>query len=668
MLRFPRLGEARMLGLGAALFLACSSGTPETMPEPPFEPFSPEAYTSKVKNLLTGQALTEAELQAVQADPNKLPELIDTWLNTPEAETKLLAFFQQAFQQTQLTINSFSDQLPSGFGFNAATQNLFVKSARESFARTALQLMKEGRSWTEVITSNRYVMNAPLMAYLAFADTWNFNDKGQRTNRLGPSAAFTASFGSSVAATSYADSVNPASPNYLKFKTNATTNTGGNGCMTDPYVPTGGTAVSVIYDYMHGRLRSCNPAGANGIVSQWTQADWDNWKVVTVRTPNAGEQPTVFFDIAKLRTATELVVTTPRVGYMTTPAFFANWPTNASNQHRVTINQTMIVALNKSFDDTINNNIPSIDTDTDPVDHVKPGTVCYSCHLSLDPMRQLFRQTYSFFGSPQTDVAQIGLTGAFAFDDMLVMNLTGGIKDLASNLAKHHRLPAAWTQKLCYYANSAPCLEDDPEFVRVADVFKNSNFNFRTLIRELFSSPLVTLAKRTKTFTDTEAPVTIQRQEHFCSAVSARLGITDACAMNTIAGLTPLQTTVSSLSLSIPAASYSRGAESPVVSRDPNLFFRASVENICRRLADEVVDKTPAPSRYTSTMPAPAIDDFVKTVMGIPQADTRYAAARTILQEHFDAASKTAGIVVKDALKSTFVLACSSPTSVSSGL
>jgi hypothetical protein len=667
MLRFPWPSRARELGLGAALFLACS-GNPQTPAGPPFEPFAPEAYTAKVKNLLTGQALTDAEIQAVQADPNKLAELIDTWLSTPEAEAKLLAFFQQAFQQTQITIASFSDQLPTGFGFNAATQNLFVKSMRESFARTALQLMKEGRPWTEVITSNRYMLNAPLMAYIAFVDTWTFNDKGQRTNRLAPSAAFTASFGSSVAATSYADSVNPASPNYLKFKTTNTTNTGGAGCTTEPYVPTGQTAVSLIYDYMHGRLRNCNPAGANGITSQFTQADWDNWKMVTIRTPTGSEQPTVFFDIDKLRSGSTVIVTTPRVGYMTTPAFFANWPTNPSNQHRVTINQTMIVALNKSFDDTINNNIPSIDTDTDPVDHVKPGTICFSCHLSLDPMRQLFRQTYSFYGSQQTDAAQKSLAGAFAFDDTLIMGLSGGINDLASNLAQHTRLPGAWTQKLCYYANSAPCLEDDPEFQRVANVFKDSNFNFRTLVRELFSSPLVTLAAPTKTFTETEAPVTIQRQEHFCSAISSRLAIADACALNTTAGLTPLQTTLSSLSLSIPAASYSRGAESPVVSRDPNLFFRASIENICRRLADEVVDKTPGTPRYSSTMPQPAIDDMVKTVMGVPLADARYSAARSILVEHFDAASKTASITARDALKSTFVLACTSPTSVSSGL
>ena len=72
--------------------------------------------------------------------------------------------------------------------------------------------------------------------------------------------------------------------------------------------------------------------------------------------------------------------------------------------------------------------------------------------------------------------------------------------------------------------------------------------------------------------------------------------------------------------------------------------------------------------RYSSTKPDAAIDDFVATVMAIPSADPRYAAARAILAEHFAAAKGTAGIVAKDALKSTFVLACSSPTSVALGL
>ena len=55
-----------------------------------------------------------------------------------------------------------------------------------------------------------------------------------------------------------------------------------------------------------------------------------------------------------MRTGTELALRVPRVGFFTTPAFFGNWATNTSNQARVTINQTLIVALGRSFDDSNN--------------------------------------------------------------------------------------------------------------------------------------------------------------------------------------------------------------------------------------------------------------------------------------------------------------------------
>lgn len=156
------------------------------------------------------------------------------------------------------------------------------------------------------------------------------------------------------------------------------------------------------------------------------------------------------------------------------------------------------------------------------------------------------------------------------------------------------------------------------------------------------------------------------RRENFCVALSNRLGLADICGLDAVS-LSTFQNNVSRISLSIPQSSYSRGAEAPTVARDPNLFFRASVENVCRLVADQVVDMGTM-TRYKSTDPTTAIDDFVHTVMGLPAADTRSAPARQILQEHYDAALKQTGIVAKDALKSTFVLACSSPTSVSIGL
>ena len=48
--------------------------------------------------------------------------------------------------------------------------------------------------------------------------------------------------------------------------------------------------------------------------------------------------------------------------------------------------------------------------------------------------------------------------------------------------------------------------------------------------------------------------------------------------------------------------------------------------------------------------------------------DARHAPLKQILGEHFGKAKGTMGITLTDALKSTFVLACSAPSSISIGL
>ena len=77
---------------------------------------------------------------------------------------------------------------------------------------------------------------------------------------------------------------------------------------------------------------------------------------------------------------------------------------------------------------------------------------------------------------------------------------------------------------------------------------------------------------------------------------------------------------------------------------------------------------TGKPSRYQSKLPDDAVRDMVQTVMGIVTSDKRYPTLLQILSEHYAKASKTAGITATDALKSTFTLACMSPTSISIGL
>src|SRR6185436_8980645 len=103
----------RVRALFAGALIACAScGEDEPLvPEKEVPTLSPEAYVAKVKNLLTGLAPTAEELQAVRSDGKALAPLIDGWMARPEFQRKMLDFFTQAFQQTQVTVTDFEEQL-----------------------------------------------------------------------------------------------------------------------------------------------------------------------------------------------------------------------------------------------------------------------------------------------------------------------------------------------------------------------------------------------------------------------------------------------------------------------------------------------------------------------------------------------------------------------------
>src|SRR5436305_5442418 len=114
-------------------------GPPVVTPPPPYEAISPRAYASKVKDLLTGLPRDDGELQAVSANPQALRGLIDTWMTNVAFRDKMLQFFKNAFQQTQIVPADLDDmlKLASG-GINNNDQKAMVRSVEESFARTAL--------------------------------------------------------------------------------------------------------------------------------------------------------------------------------------------------------------------------------------------------------------------------------------------------------------------------------------------------------------------------------------------------------------------------------------------------------------------------------------------------------------------------------------------------
>jgi hypothetical protein len=651
----------------------------EPLPPPPFEPVSPAASAAKVKDLLTGLPLAGDELGAVGENRAALRTLIDSWMALPQFREKMLEFWKSAFQQTQLDITDLDEQLRlDSADVNREDQRRMLTSVEESFTRTVWEMVQQGRPFTETVTTTRFMLNLPLMVALSYMDAaprndtgravpsgyWLMNKYGGQTFRMTMVTGLDPLTGV-VTPIPMEESLNPASPNFLKFMFQQPDPMRYMPC-AEPVTVMGARAFERVFGALFGSRDACQ--GAPNAPSVFTDADWNTWRMVEIRPARAGEERTAFWDLAKLRdpATAELVLAMPRIGFMTTLGFFSNWPTNPSNTFRVTTNQALIVALGRSFDDRTTT-VQVSETSVEAL-HVQPGTPCYGCHITLDPMRDFFRQSYSITYFQQLESSRrnpVPAEGVFSVDGSTAVR-GKGIETFARAVAEHPRFAVAWTQKLCHLANAAPCREEDPEFQRVVAAFRDSNHDWKTLVRELYSSPLTTYADKTLT-TDTDgAVISIARRENLCTRLSNRLGIADACNIKGQSGLTrQAATSARNLSFGIAGSSYARADEKPVMPHDPNLFFSSATEKLCMLLATQLVDGMNGKWRAASFNPA--LDDFVSVVMGVPANDDRFGKLRWVLAQHYDAAL-AARERPADALRSSFVLACSSPTAVSSGL
>ena len=328
----------------------------------------------------------------------------------------------------------------------------------------------------------------------------------------------------------------------------------------------------------------------------------------------------------------------------------------------MTANQALIVAIGQSINGE-NTTVHFPVNATDGEHATNPA--CSGCHGQLDPFKQYFRQSYSLTYHDQTDATQLTQATGFSIDGVTVTGGTG-VASIAATLASHPRFPLAWAGKLHFWATSTAALEDDPELVRIAGVFANSNLDFKTLARELFTSPLITLAAGTKTTLTNGVILSISRRDQFCSSLSNRLGLPDVCGAATPVPTTA-QKTIAARAALLPVDTYYRAYALPSLPTNPDLFFRDTVESICSLVGDQLIDVKTGTSRYDSTKPDVAIADFVATVMNMGPTDPRSAQMVTILNDNF-AAAKAAGSNATDSLKATFTLACIAPTSVVVGL
>jgi len=586
-------------------------------------------------------------------------------------------FFELAFQQTQIDQADFVDIVPpNGLG-NGRSIPLLVQNARESFARTVLDLTAKGKPLTDAFKTKQLMMTPALMQLYAYLDGHQADDAGKINDiyaKAHPTQTFTLE--NSAGAIPIAQSLQVGGGNYMHWYNPdiATQMYPDPKCDgVDPI--TVKVSSNALYNIMYGEIpahtladgTACPIRGGTGKGRQLLDSDFTDWKLVTIRPPVGAEQPTQFYDLVTLRASNELVIATPRPGFFTTPAFFANWPTNASNQMRVTLNQALIVATGAQIDGT-DGTVPGMTPGLDG-EHADPGSACYGCHQLLDPTRSILSSTYSWFYNQQVDNQLKAQPGLFAFQHVVAPMTT--IDDFASILANHPLVAQAWAQKLCYYVNSAPCDPSDTEFQRIVTAFSSGGFVWNGLVRDVLASPITTNAAPTKTHSTNGEVIAVSRRDHLCANINSRLGFIDVCqldAANKVGALTTIAQIVSGM----PSDGYGRGGVIPVLPNQPTLFYRGGLENICAQLALQTIDakadpKQPNAKKWTSTQPDAAIGEFVSLVMGLTAGDPRTPPIVEALTAHFNDA-KGSGASAADALRSTFVAACLSPSFIGIGL
>jgi hypothetical protein len=376
------------------------------------------------------------------------------------------------------------------------------------------------------------------------------------------------------------------------------------------------------------------------------------------------------------------------------------------------MNQTLLAALGQSF--TSDNDLTPLSEVGLASSHTTTSGECYGCHKSLDPMRMFFGNQYDFndrndfvanpFSGSQPNPRPTGaLQAGFAFADVNWAAPSTGtsLSDLGPLLLQATDqdtsdpggpLPLfalSVAQQLCFWGNSNACSPSDPAFRAVVADFVSSKYNFPSLVKELFSSALMTGAVATATYPADSAgsatvPISISRQFHLCAALSNRMGVSDVCALQA-AVPTSAQSTTLTIAGSVAADAFSRGSQTPVAPAYPDLFYRAATEELCENVAKLVVDATGGP--YTSSSTSCANGDglltkFVEQVMGLNPSDSLHEGALGILENHCAMAAKvkttttgggfgggtTSTSAQTNSVRSTFVLACESPSSLGIGL
>ncbi len=315
-------------------------------------------------------------------------------------------------------------------------------------------------------------------------------------------------------------------------------------------------------------------------------SDFEDWRTVTFEPSGnpANYQAKADFmqSLRDIPDGGTLKLRYPRLGFFSSPVFLNYWETNDDNMFRVTIQQTLIVALNKRFDASDNTVTASFDgIDEDHAGTKAEGKVCYQCHRMMDPMKLVFENyLVSRYRSKPTDTSR---QPGFAF--VGVSETFNNPGQFAKILRNHPEFAKGWVQKLCLWGNSMPCDESDPEYQRLVNFFKSNKFNLRLLLRQFFSSPIFTANEKVLTHENNGYLASLSRSNHICHALETRLESVKS-ELGTSGESTVCRDNAMGV---IPEDGYARGAVDLVQATHLSLFDAKSIDRQCSVVANRLM-------------------------------------------------------------------------------
>ena len=558
----------------------------------------------------------------------------------PEYQAKMMVFFELAFQQTQITAADFTDMIPpTGLGVGGQIP-LLLQNLRESFARTTLALVAERAADHRRVHHQAADDDAGADGALRVPrhaprrDDATITDAFKKAN-----PTLTITLEAAAGPIPIADTLDPASPNYMhwynpnvgKLRLSRTRRATPirSCCRADAYA---------LHSLLYGAVFNHRLPAAN--VACPTRGD--------DRLPDGGERlhdveagdaPSAESgrgDHRLLRSADAARgdrarrSATPRPGFFTTPAFVANWPTNTSNQMRVTLNQTLIVATGMAVDGN-DTTVPTSTPGLDP-DHSAPGSAVLRLPSAArsdarDPVEHLLLLLLS--------AERSGADGAEGAVRVPGRRQAGERRSTISR--RRWRRIRRWRRRgRRSSATGSTRRRARPtirSFSASSACSSSANLSWNALVRELVTSPIVTNTVETRIDRGSRA-----RWSRWRAAITCARRSTTASASSTCAGSTRSirstgrddRVTRSPAGCRRTATGAARRFRCCRTSRRCSIArgWRTSASR-SRRLVIDAPRRTRrgrTSRRWSSAQPDAAIGDFVSTVMALTSSDPRAGA------------------------------------------